>query len=64
MKDGIKVGFADTVLMTNGEVARVIEFDNQPPYTIRVGYKERYTGEFVRRWIRTEDVKQVLPKVV
>jgi hypothetical protein len=62
MNTEVKVKWADTVALKDGSIGLVVEFDNQPPYTIKAAFKDKYTGDMFTRWIRTEDVEQVMPK--
>jgi hypothetical protein len=62
MKTEIKVRWGDKVALTDGSIGQVVEFDDQPPYTIKAAFKDKNTGEMFTRWIRSEQVEQVMPK--
>lgn len=62
MRNDIKVVFYDTLLLRDGSIGKVVEFDNQAPYTIKVVCKTT-DGGVKHKWIRTEDVEQVLPRI-
>lgn len=61
MKTNVKVAWADRVELTDGNIGTVVEFDTQPPYVIKVVGKDS-RGIIFKRWIRSEEVAQILPK--
>jgi preprotein translocase subunit YajC len=62
MNTAVKVAWGDRVALTDGTIGQVVEFDSQPPYTIKIAYKDQYSGNMFTKWIRTEQVEQVMPK--
>lgn len=63
MRTDVKVRWGDRLALKDGSIGTVVEFDDQPPYTIKAAFKEKYTGEVVTKWISTEQIEQVMPKV-
>jgi hypothetical protein len=56
----IKLGWGTRVLLKNGQIANVVEVDDEPPYTIKVFIKDYRTGVVHTRWIPSEDIAKVL----
>jgi hypothetical protein len=62
MKTEVKVQWGDMLALTDGSIGQVVEFDDQPPYTIKAAFKDKNTGAMITKWIRTEQVEQVMAK--
>jgi hypothetical protein len=61
MRTEIKVQWGDSIALRNGSIGLVAEQDPDT-FVIRAVFKDRQSGAVVTRYVRTEDVEQVMAK--
>jgi hypothetical protein len=62
MRVEIKTEWGDKIALRDGSVGVVAEQDKNAPYVIRAAFKNKFTGALVTRYVRAEEVEQVMPR--